>query len=117
VAAVILVPLTILIVAFAVANRQDVTISFDPFGPNAPAAWQTQHLFVVIIVFLILGVIVGGVVVWLRQSKWRRAARRLEREVANLRAEVEALRSSSAPVNIPDAAAPAERLRISPPVR
>jgi uncharacterized membrane-anchored protein YhcB (DUF1043 family) len=56
-------------------------------------------LFVVIIVVLILGVIVGGVAVWLRQTKWRRAARRLEREVANLRAEVEALRRSSVPVH------------------
>ncbi|HWE79053.1 MAG TPA: lipopolysaccharide assembly protein LapA domain-containing protein [Pseudolabrys sp.] len=116
-AAIILVPLTILIVAFSVANRQDVTISFDPFGPNSPAAWQTQHLFVVIIVVLILGVIVGGVAVWLRQTKWRRAARRLEREVANLRAEVEALRRSSVPVHIPETAESAERLRISPPIR
>ena len=31
VAVVILVPLVIVIVAFAVANRQIVTISFDPF--------------------------------------------------------------------------------------
>ena len=117
VAAVILVPLTLLIVGFAVANHQDVTISFDPFGPNTPAAWQTQRLFVVIFVFLILGVIIGGVAVWLGQTKWRRTARRLEREAANLRAEVEALRRSGVPVQSPEAAAPAERLRISPPVR
>jgi hypothetical protein len=60
VAAVILVPLTALIIGFAVANRQDVTISLDPFGSNVPAAWQTQRLFVVIIAVLILGVIVGA---------------------------------------------------------
>ena len=116
VAAVILVPLAVLIVAFAVANREKVTIALDPFGPNSAAAWQTQPLFVVVIGALILGVVVGGIAAWLRQTKWRRTARRLEREVANLRAEVEALKRSSVPVNIPEAAAPAERLRISPPI-
>ena len=33
VAAIIVVPLVIVIVAFAVANRQAVTVSFDPFCP------------------------------------------------------------------------------------
>ena len=117
VAAVILIPLAVIIIAFLVANRQDVTISLDPFGSSAPAAWQTQRLFVVIIAVLILGVIVGGIAVWLRQTRWRRTARRLEREVANLRAEVEALKRNSVPVGIPQSAAPAERLQISPPVR
>ena len=116
VAAVILVPLAVLIVAFAVANREKVTIALDPFGPNSAAAWQTQPLFVVVIGALILGVIVGGIAAWLRQAKWRRTARRLEREVANLRAEVDTLKRGSVPVNIPEAAAPAERLRISPPI-
>ena len=115
-AAVILVPLTIVIIGFAVANRERVTISLDPFGPNSTAGWQTQPLFVVVIVALILGAIVGGIAAWLRQAKWRRTARRLERDVANLRAEVEALRRS-VPVNIPEAAEPAERLRITSPIR
>ena len=66
---------------------------------------------------LILGVIIGGIAAWLRQTKWRRTARRLEREVASLRAEVETLKRSSVPVNIPAAADPVERLQISPPVR
>ena len=35
VAAVILVPLAIIIIAFAVANRQIVTVSFDPFNSAA----------------------------------------------------------------------------------
>ncbi len=117
VAALILVPLAVIIIGFAVANRQDVTISFDPFGPNLPAAWQTQPLFVVLIAALILGVIVGGIAAWLRQTKWRRTARRLEREVANLRAEIDALKRTSAPVAIPHAVEPAERLQLRSPMR
>jgi uncharacterized integral membrane protein len=117
VAAVILVPLAVVIIAFAVANRQAVTVSLDPFNPDVPAASLTKPLFVVLIAVLILGVIIGGIAAWLRQTKWRRTARRLEREVANLRAEIDALKRTTTPVGIPHAAEPAERLQLRPPIR
>jgi uncharacterized integral membrane protein len=116
VAWVTLVPLAVVIIAFAVANRQDVTVSLDPFNPAVPAASVTKPLFVVILAVLILGVIVGGIAAWLRQTRWRRTARRLEREVINLRAEVDALKRRSIPVSIPKAAEPAERLQLRPPI-
>jgi uncharacterized integral membrane protein len=116
VAAIILIPLAIVIIAFAVANRQAVTVSLDPFNPDVPAASVTKPLFIVILAVLILGVIVGGVAAWLRQTKWRRTARRLEREVANLRAENDALKRDSVPVGIPNVAVPAERPQIRPPI-
>ena len=90
--AVILVPLAVIIVAFAVANRQTVTVSFDPFSSAAPAYAATLPLFVLIFVLVILGVIVGGVAAWFRQSKWRRLARRLESDVRHLHAEIDAIR-------------------------
>ena len=70
--------------AFAVANRQTVTVSFDPFSSASPAYAATLPLFVVIFVVLILGVMVGGIAAWIRQGKWRRAARRLDGEVRAL---------------------------------
>ncbi|GEM_PF-501623 len=116
-AAIVLVPLAIIIIAFAVANRQDVTVSFDPFGSNTPAASVTQPLFVVIMVVLILGVVVGGIAAWLRQARWRRAARRLEREVGELRRQIETLKGGpSAPAHIPQGGGPAERLQLQPPL-
>jgi len=117
VATIILVPLAIVIIAFAVANRQNVTVSLDPFNPDVPAASVTEPLFVVLLAVLILGVIVGGIAAWLRQSKSRRTARRLEREVANLRAENDLLRRSTAPANLPQTVEPADRLKLGPPVR
>jgi uncharacterized integral membrane protein len=33
----IVVPLAVVIIAFAVANRQSVTVSFDPFSATSPA--------------------------------------------------------------------------------
>jgi uncharacterized integral membrane protein len=119
VAAIILVPLAIIIIAFAVANRQIVTVSLDPFSAEHPAASLTLPLFALVIVLLIIGVLIGGIAAWLRQSKWRRTARRLEREIVDLHLEMEALKRtagvSSTGVNAP-AAAP-ERLQLQPPMR
>jgi uncharacterized integral membrane protein len=92
VTAIIVVPLAILIVAFAVTNRQMVTVSFDPFSTTDPAWSARLPLFVLIFVLVILGVIIGGVAAWLRQRKWRRTARRLDADVRALHAEIEALR-------------------------
>jgi uncharacterized integral membrane protein len=90
VTAVIVVPLAAVIVAFAVANRQTVTVSFDPFSAASPAA--TLPLFAVIFAVLIFGVLVGGIAAWLRQGKWRRTARRLDGEVRTLHQEMDAVR-------------------------
>jgi hypothetical protein len=77
----------------------------------------TQPLFAVIIVAMILGVVIGGIAAWLRQSRWRRTARRLEREVGVLRGEIDGLKRAGTPVRIPEAVEPPERLRLRPPAR
>jgi uncharacterized integral membrane protein len=117
VAAIILIPLAIVIIAFAVANRQNVTVSLDPFNPDVPAASVTKPLFIVLLGVMILGVIIGGVASWLRQTKWRRTAHRLEREVQSLRSELDVLRRGSAPAAMPPASEPPERLQLRPPLR
>lgn len=89
---VIIVPLVVIIVAFAVANRQAVTVSFDPFSATHPAYAVTVPLFVLLFAVLILGVIVGGIAAWLNQSAWRRTARKLDADMRALHDEIEALR-------------------------
>ncbi len=88
----IVVPLAAVIIAFAVANRQAVMVSFDPFSSTAPAYAATLPLFAVLMAVLILGVLIGGAAAWLRQGKWRRSARRLDAEVRGLHDEMEGLR-------------------------
>jgi uncharacterized integral membrane protein len=90
--AVIVVPLVVLIVAFAVANRQTVTVSFDPFSQVSPAYAATLPLFAVIFAVLVLGVLVGGFAAWLRQGKWRRLARRADADVRALHDELGTIR-------------------------
>ena len=96
VTATVLIPLVVILVGFAVANRQAVTVSFDPFDQTQPAYALTLPLFGMVFVLVILGVLIGGVAAWLRQGRWRRTARRLDVEVRALRGEVEALRVQGA---------------------
>ena len=81
----ILVPLGILLVVFAVANRGAVTVSLDPFDPTAPALALRLPLFVLLFFVLAVGVFVGGVSSWLRQGKWRKLARVSTAEAGRLR--------------------------------
>jgi uncharacterized integral membrane protein len=92
IAAIVLVPLAIVILGFAVANRQTVIVSFDPFDASQPAYSVPLPLFLLIFVMLIIGVIVGGIASWLRQGRWRAAARRAEAEQRHLQTEIDALR-------------------------
>jgi uncharacterized integral membrane protein len=120
IAAVILVPLAVVIIAFAVANRHVVTVSLDPFSAEHPAASLTLPLFALVVVLLVVGVLIGGMAAWLRQAKWRRTARRLEREIADLHIEIETLKQTAgmSPTGIINGPpAPPERLQLQPPLR
>jgi uncharacterized integral membrane protein len=93
VATFVVLPLGILLVAFAVANRHTVTLSFDPLGSGSPGLSATLPLFLVVLLVLGAGVVAGGLATWFRQGKWRKIARRREAETRALRAECAALRS------------------------
>jgi uncharacterized integral membrane protein len=106
----VLIPLGVLFVVFAVANRHQVTVSFDPFNSTNPSVGVTMPLFVVIIAVAILGVVAGGMATWVRQRHWRRAARQHEAEARQVRAQLDDMRSrvmTPARSNSPRLAAPA----------
>ncbi len=90
IAVAILVPLAVIIVMFAVANREIITVSFDPFDSARPAYALKLPLFMLIFVLVALGVVVGGIAAWLRQHRWRARARRAEAEARDLRARLDA---------------------------
>jgi uncharacterized integral membrane protein len=112
--AIIVVPLAVILIAFAVANRQTVTVSLDPFSSVNPAYAASLPQFALIFVVLIFGVLVGGAAAWIRQSKWRRIARQRDAEVRVLHQELDALRQRTA--SPPLAARPdADPLPVIPP--
>ncbi len=116
--ALILIPLAVILVAFAVANRQTIVVSLDPFDEAHPALVMALPLFALALLLVIAGVIIGGLAAWLKQSKWRRAARIAEREARELRAEVDHLRSRAGLTELAGPSQPTSygsRLRIPPP--
>ena len=94
--ALVLIPLGVIFIVFAVANRHMITVSFDPFNSTDPSAGITLPLFVVIIAVAILGVVAGGMATWFGQRRWRRAARQHEADARQVRTELADLRSSAA---------------------
>jgi uncharacterized integral membrane protein len=90
--ALVLIPLAIILVSLAVANRQVVTVSFDPFDRADPAFSLALPLYVLILALVIAGVILGGVAAWMRQSKWRGRARPAETQARALQHENDQLK-------------------------
>ena len=93
--AVVLIPLGLIFIVFAVANRHLVTVSFDPINSVDPSLAITLPLFVVIIAVAMTGVVAGGCATWFRQRYWRRAARQHEADARQLRTELADLRAST----------------------
>ncbi|EIG60146.1 DUF1049 domain-containing protein [Bradyrhizobium canariense] len=106
--ALVVIPLGLILMIFAVANRHFVTVSFDPFVSNDPSFSVTLPLFLLLIVVAALGVLAGGCAVWFGQRHWRRAARRHDAdaraargELADLRAQAAAARPESQRLPVP----------------
>ena len=111
----VLVPLALVILMFAVANREIVTVSFDPFSSAQPAASISVPLFVLIFILVVLGVLIGGVAAWLRQAGYRRAERLRHSDVTALRREIETLNARLAERPVAPAPDDAARLAYHPP--
>jgi uncharacterized integral membrane protein len=72
---VVLVPLAIILIALAVANRLPVAFTLDPFNPGNPALTIELPLFFLIFGALVVGLIIGSIATWIRQGRYRRLAR------------------------------------------
>lgn len=89
----LLLPIAVLVVLLAVANRGPVLFSLDPVSAGAPQLAVSVPLFVLLFAALTIGVLVGGVASWLAQARHRRAERHHRRELNSLRQETDRLRA------------------------
>ena len=64
------IPVALVVIAFAVANRDPAMVSFSPlpFVLDIP-------LWAVVVGAVLFGIIVGGTIRWLMDHRWRRLAR------------------------------------------
>ncbi len=79
-------PAAILLIAFALANRGLVTVSFDPLSLDAPWFALSLPIWALLFAGIFLGLVIGWVGSWINQGKWRKAAREAR---SNLDIEVE----------------------------
>jgi chromate transport protein ChrA len=85
----------VILLGFAFANRDFVTVSFDPFASSDNAAFSfPAPLFAVVIVAGMLGVVAGATATWLSQGRHRRASRLSRREADKWRAQAQAVKSA-----------------------
>ncbi|RWF72018.1 MAG: DUF1049 domain-containing protein, partial [Mesorhizobium sp.] len=57
---VVFVPLAVILIALAVANRGLVAFTLDPFHPGNPALTLNLPLFILLFLALAIGMIVGS---------------------------------------------------------
>jgi uncharacterized integral membrane protein len=86
----LLVPVTVVLLAFAYANKHSVIISVDPLAGDSSVWTIKGPLFLVIIASIIVGVVSGGVMTWFNQGRHRRLARQLRGERDRLKADLAA---------------------------
>ncbi len=84
-------PAGLLLVTLAVANRHDVTLALDPFHPEAPVLSLVLPFYAYLFAAMLIGVVMGGVAMWLSQGRWRRSARVQGRAAARWHAEADRL--------------------------
>ena len=80
----VLAPILIVLLVFAVVNRQSIAITFDPFGDQRSGLTLHAPLFLALFGAMAVGVVVGGVATWLSQGRHRRAERSARSELARL---------------------------------
>lgn len=94
--AIILLPVALIVILLAIANRAPVVFSFDPFARGAPEFAVSVPLYLLLLGALALGVVLGGVGAWLTAGRQRRSGRASRREVGRLRQETDRLRTNLA---------------------
>ena len=92
----ILVPICLGLVVFALANRHFVVVNFNPFAPGDGTAMPGYGvpMFVVLNMVLLVGVLAGGIATWFAQSHHRRGEKHWRREAQTLTGELETLRKT-----------------------
>jgi uncharacterized integral membrane protein len=80
----LLLPLTLIFMAFAIANRHGVTLSLDP----TPLSIQAP-LYGFVFAGIFVGLVAGGLIAWLRAGRCRRQLRQEKRNIRRLESELQ----------------------------
>ena len=85
-------PLALVLVVFAVANREPINLTFWPL----PVA-LTAPTYLVVLLTLLTGFLLGEFVAWINGHRWRREARTRSRRIEALERELAAKEPAKPP--------------------
>ena len=74
----VVIPIAVILIALAVANRSMTAFTLDPFNPGNPAFTINAPI----------GMIIGSVATWFKQGRYRKIARQRTIEAEAARASV-----------------------------
>lgn len=92
----VLAPVSVILLAFAIANREPVRVVLDPLPGDGSDLQVAAPLFLILFLAAGVGVLAGGFVTWMAQGRHRRAARHARSDIERLRNEAENLRAQLA---------------------
>ena len=91
----ILIPIAIVLIVLSVTNRQVVTFGLDPFNIENPVLSLSLPFFMFLFMAMILGIVIGSTVTWLRQRHNRRELREKRLEINKMRQEKEQMQAAT----------------------
>lgn len=93
---IVLLPIAVVLIAFAIGNRAPVTVRFDPlpFAIDMP-------LYAVGLIGIFIGLLSGGIMTWLRGGRWRKLARERQHDKEQLERELAPHRTQTSPAGTP----------------
>jgi uncharacterized integral membrane protein len=89
---IITLPVTLVILVFALSNRGAIGLTLWPFD-----ATIDLPIYLVVLGSLLLGFLLGGLIAWLAGGRVRRQARRLRQETRRQAAEIADLKKRHGP--------------------
>ena len=84
---IVLIPVAVILIVLSVANRHFVTLALNPFRPDDALLSVSLPLFVFLFIALMAGVILGSLVTWFAQGRYRKQARDEAHEARKWREE------------------------------
>lgn len=93
---VVFIPLGVLLIVLAVANRQVVTLALNPFRPDDGVLSLSGPFFLFLLLALTVGMAIGSAATWWSQGRYRKQARIEAREAIKWHNEADRNRPASA---------------------
>lgn len=77
----------LVLVAFTLANRNVVRVSLDPISADDPWLAMDLPVWLLVLSAIFVGLVIGWLVAYTQQAKWRRRARAAQERLAVARSE------------------------------